>query len=129
MKEQESQPTKETAAAPDRKSPCEVIYLVGEQSFKGISTQFSERGILILCKNPAPLNTKLQVKLQFPGFRNLIELNGEVVWTNIYGAGDSLSPKGMGVKFTNIERDVERLLSEIAAQYECQGSVYCCYYT
>ena len=113
----------------DRKSPCEVTFFLEEESFKGISTQFSERGILILCKNPAPLNAKVRLALQFPGIRNTIEISGEVVWTNLYGPGDSLSPKGMGVKFTGLEREMERLLAEIAGHYECQTSVYGCYYT
>lgn len=124
-KEQEGK-SKETI---DRKAPCEVTFVLGEESFKGISTQFSERGILILCKNPAPLNAKVKLALQFPGIRNTMELAGEVVWTNIYGSGDSLSPKGMGVKFTNLEREQEHLLAEIAGHYECQASVYSCYYT
>ncbi len=111
------------------KSPCDVTCIVGDQEIKGISTQFSERGILILCKKPAPLNAKVKLELNFPGIRNTVELTGEVVWTNIYGSGDSLSPKGMGVKFINMEREQERLLAEIAGHYECQTSVYSCYYT
>ena len=90
---------------------------------------FSERGMLVICKNPAPLNAKGKMTLRFPGFRNTVELNGEVVWTNIYGPGDSLSPKGMGIKFINIDRDMERLLTELAEQYESLGSIYACYYT
>lgn len=126
MSEKETKAGKDTI---DRKSPCDVTFYLGEETFKGISTQFSERGILILCKNPAPLNSKVRLSLAFPGIRNVIELNGEVVWTNIYGAGDSLSPKGMGVKFMNIEREMERLIAELAGHYECQGSVYACYYS
>ncbi len=123
---EEGKNSKDTVAG---KSPCDVTFIIDEQEFKGISTQFSERGILILCKNPAPLNAKVKLALNFPGIRNAVELIGEVVWTNIYGSGDSLSPKGMGVKFLNMEREQERLLAEIAGHYECQGSVYSCYYT
>ncbi|MEN6438396.1 MAG: PilZ domain-containing protein [Syntrophobacter sp.] len=127
MAEKEAQPGKDAGAG--RKPPCEVTFHVGDQPFTGTSIHFSERGILVMSKTPAPLNAKLKLILQFPGFKNALELKGEVVWSNIYGAGDSLSPKGMGVKFMNVERDMERLLAELATQYECAGSVYSCYYT
>ena len=113
----------------DRRRPCEVTFEAGETTFKGTSMHFSERGMLVLCKNPAPLNAKGKMTLRFPGFRTTVELNGEVVWTNIYSSGDSLSPKGMGIKYINIDRDLERLLTELAEQYESLGSIYACYYT
>jgi hypothetical protein len=113
----------------DRKLPCEVAFEVGERTFKGTSMNFSEKGMLVICKNPAPLNAKGKMTLSFPGFRNPVELTGEVVWTNIHGPGDSLSPKGMGIRFVNIDRDQQRLLSELATQYESIGGIYACYYT
>jgi len=113
----------------DRKLPCEVAFVVGERTFKGTSMNFSEKGMLVICKNPAPLNAKGEMTLSFPGLRNPVELTGEVVWTNIHGPGDSLSPKGMGIRFVNIDRDQQRLLSELATQYESIGGIYACYYT
>jgi hypothetical protein len=113
----------------DRKLPCQVIFEAGESVFKGTSMHFNERGMLVICKNPAPLNAKGKLTLNFPGVGHPIELTGEVIWTNIHGVGDSLSPKGMGVRFVNIERDLERVLSELAARYESLGSIYSCYYT
>ena len=113
----------------DRKRPCEVTFEVGERTFKGTSMHFNERGMLVLCKTPPPLNAKGKLTLRFPGLKNAIELNGEVIWTNIYGSGDSLSPKGMGIKYINAERETERLLADLAEQYESLGSIYSCYYT
>jgi Tfp pilus assembly protein PilZ len=131
MKEQDSNSSscKPKEPLPDRKTPCEVTFFLGDQTFRGTSIHFSDHGMLVQCKDPAPLNAKVRLVLQFPGFKNTLELNGEVVWTNIHGAGDSLAPKGMGVKFSNIERDLERLMAELATQYESFGSVYSCYYT
>lgn len=127
MSDKENQPPVEEGRS--QKSPCEITYFVGDQSSQGTSMHFNDRGILIMCPQPAPLNTKLRMILQFPGFRNPIELNGEVVWTNIHGPADTLSPRAMGVKFLNIERDVERLLAELASQFESLGSIYSCYFT
>ncbi len=113
----------------DRKLPCEVTFEVDERTFRGTSMHFNERGMLVICKDPPSLNVKGKMTLRFPGFRNPIELNGEVVWTNICGPGDSLSPKGMAIRFINIDKDMERLLTGLAEQYESLGSIYSCYYT
>ncbi|MCL5405525.1 MAG: PilZ domain-containing protein [Deltaproteobacteria bacterium] len=125
MSEQES--AKEVIV--DRKLPCKVTFESGEKTFSGTSTHFNERGMLVMCKNPAPLNAKGKITLLFPGFNNSVELNGEVVWTNIYGAGDALCPRGMGIKFVGVDRETERMLAELSAQYESLGSIYACYYT
>ncbi len=113
----------------DKKLPCEVTFHHGDQVYKGTSMHFNERGMLVMSKRPAPLNARGKLILQFPGFKNLIELQGEVVWTNIYGPGDSLSPKGMAIKYMNAEREQERLFTDLAEQYESLGSIYSCYYT
>ncbi len=122
----EQEITRETIL--DKSLPCQVTFVVGERTFKGTSMHFNDRGMLVICKNPAPLNAKGQMTLSFPGLKNPVELTGEVVWTNIHCVGDTLSPKGMGIRFVNIERDLEKLLSELSSQYESLGSMYACYY-
>lgn len=111
------------------KSPCQVKCYIDDQVRHGSSLHFNERGILVLCDQPAPLSTKLKMVLEFPGFKHNIELNGEVVWTNIYGVPSPLAPRGMGIKFINLDRDVERMLADLAAMYESLSSIYGCYYT
>jgi Tfp pilus assembly protein PilZ len=113
----------------DRKLPCQVSFAVGETVFRGTSMHFSEKGILVMCKHPAPLSARGKVVLGLPGSNNPVELNGEVVWTNIHGVGDSLSPKGMGIRFINVDKEVEQALAEFSAQYESSGSIYACYYS
>ena len=127
MNEKENQPAKD--AAIDKKVPCQVTFFVDEQAFKGTSLHFSERGMLVQSQTPAALNKKVRLVLQFPGFKNTIELQGEVAWTNIHGQADTFSPRGMGVKFLTVDREVERLLAELATQYDCLASMYNCYYT
>ncbi|MFP5213913.1 MAG: PilZ domain-containing protein [Acidobacteriota bacterium] len=127
MPDQDASVVKENAI--DKKNPCQVTFFLDEKVLKGTSLHFNERGLLVTCQQPAPLNRKLKLILQFPGFKNPIELQGEVVWTNVHGTPDSLTPKGMGVKFLNPDRDIERLLAELAGHYETFGSMYSCYYT
>lgn len=128
MTERENQsPGKEKTT--EKLGPCEVSYTSEGQTGRGTSMHFSERGVLIECREPLPLNSKVKVVLQFPGFKNTIELQGEVVWTNIHGPNDTLSPRGMGVKFLSVERDTERLLADMSGKYDATASIYSCYYT
>jgi Tfp pilus assembly protein PilZ len=123
----EQEPVKEVLS--EKRSPCKITFYVDDQPFKGTSTHFSERGILVLSQQPAPLNSKVRLVLQFPGFKNTVEVTGEVVWSNTDGPSDSMSPRGMGVKFLNLDRDTERLMGELGLQYEALGSMYSCYFT
>lgn len=115
--------------APEKLSPCQVTFTCEGQTGRGTSMHFNERGVLVECQQPLPLNSKVKILLQFPGFKNTIELQGEVVWTNIYGTPDTHSPRGMGVKFLNVERDTERLLADMSGHYNAVASIYSCYYT
>ncbi|HQN19192.1 MAG TPA: PilZ domain-containing protein [Syntrophobacteraceae bacterium] len=114
---------------PDKAAPCQVSFIVGDRVSTGTSVHFNDVGMLILCMQPARLNSKLQLSLKFPGMKNPIKVSGEVVWTNIHGPADSLSPRGMGVKFVNLDRDTERLLVDLARNYESYTTGYSCYYT
>lgn len=112
----------------ERPSPCQVTFTVEGESYKGTSVHFNERGMLIMCDKPAMLYSKVNLSLMFPGAKSPIWVSGEVVWTNIYGSADSLSPRGMGVKFFNLDRETERLLNNLSTQYESYGNLYACYY-
>jgi hypothetical protein len=114
---------------PEKLAPCQVTFVVGDQVFSGTSFYFSDRGMLVICQQPAPLYAKLKLNLKFPGFKNPLKVSAEVVWTNIHGPADSLSPRGMGVKFLNLERDTESLLVDLARNYESHGDIYSCYYS
>jgi hypothetical protein len=113
----------------EKAAPCQITFIVGDQVGTGTSVHFNDGGMLILCSQPAQLNAKLKLALKFPGIKNPIKVGGEVVWTNIHGPADSLSPRGMGVKFANVDRDTERLLLDLARNYESHAGSYSCYYT
>jgi Tfp pilus assembly protein PilZ len=113
----------------DKAPPCQITFIVGDQVGTGTSVHFNDGGMLVLCSKPAQLNAKLKLALKFPGIKNPIKVSGEVAWTNIHGPADSLSPRGMGVKFVNLDRDTERLLVDLARSYESHAGSYSCYYT
>lgn len=114
----------------DKITPCQVTYHTADQpAGQGTSVNFHERGMLIRCSKPAPLNRKLKLVLKFPSIEQSFEVQGIVVWTNIHGSADDLTPRAMGIKFLNLDRNVERLLAKLASHYNGQGGPYSCYYS
>jgi Tfp pilus assembly protein PilZ len=118
-----------TGKTTESRAPCKVSFVFDQKEGQGTSLHFSERGILVNCDSPLPLNSKLKLVLQFPSFKNTIEVSGEVVWTNVHGSVDSITPRAMGVKFLNVERETERMLVDVAALYGTFGSIYSCYFS
>jgi len=112
----------------DRPAPCQVAYSYEGKRYRGKSVHFDESGMLILCVQPAPINAKLALVLQFPDLKTPLELGAEVVWSNLHGTEDSYTPRGMGVKFIGLEPTQSRLLGELAEKYRVYGSQYSCYY-
>lgn len=84
--------------------------------------------MLVRCDKPVLLNKRLKLVLRFPGMEQSLEISGIVVWTNMHGPADGFTPRGMGVKFLNLDRKAERLLAQISSKYEAHGNIYKCYY-
>ncbi len=123
-------PIPDKAAVHDKLAPCRVTYYLGDQQAElGTSVSFHERGMLVKCDKPVQLNKRLRLVLKFPGLEQTLEIQGIVVWTNIHGPADELTPRAMGIKFLSLDRNVERLLAKLASHYEAQGGAYRCLYS
>jgi Tfp pilus assembly protein PilZ len=120
---------KEDSKEQEKLAPCKVSFSVGDKIHQGSSVHFSELGIFVQCRQPASLNLKLKLLLEFPNLDNPIEVWGEVVWTNMYGPDDAITPRGMGVKFLQEDTDILRTLGEMALLYDNLDKPYQCYYS
>ena len=105
-----------------------TFFLNDQLAGNGTSVHFNERGMLVRCDKPVLLNKRLKLVLQFPGMEQSLEIPGIVVWTNMHGPSDGFTPRGMGIKFLNLDRKAERILAQISSKYEAHGDIYECYY-
>jgi hypothetical protein len=121
--------TAKDASTEKKMPPCEVTFVWKQETIQGTSSHFSDAGILIQCSQPAPLNSRIKLTLNFPFLKNPIETQGEVVWSNMYGPEEPLLPRGIGVKFVGLDAEKSRLLNELAARYKGQENPFACYYT
>ncbi|MBC7358138.1 MAG: hypothetical protein H5U10_06345 [Desulfacinum sp.] len=112
-----------------RPKPCQVAFIYGDNKGLGRAIHFNERGMLVLCKDPAPIQTRVRLSLLFPGFQKPLEVEGEVIWSNLYGPDDAATPRGMGIKFLQLDSSIARILGDLSLQYQSYGTQYEIYYT
>ena len=79
-------------------------------------TLVNTNGVLILCSRPLKLNEVCWMTINAPS--RSFEAKGLVVWSNIYGRDDEISPRGMRVRFLKISSQ-DRMF--IASELEGQG--------
>ena len=82
----------------------------------GLITLVNTNGVLILCSRPLKLNEVCWMTIHAPS--RSFEVKALVVWSNIYGRDDEITPRGMRVRFIKISSQ-DRLF--IASELEGQG--------
>lgn len=67
----------------------------------GVITNINNNGAFIRCRKPLRLTATCKLTIE-SSERQIQNVVAEVVWTNIYGPDDDLTPRGMGVRFTDL---------------------------
>jgi len=94
--------------------PVTIRHPNGE--IEGLITLVNPNGFLILCSRPLKLNDICWMTVNAPS-RSFVA-KGLVVWSNIYGRDDEITPRGMRVRFLKISSQ-DRMF--IASVLEGQG--------
>ena len=94
--------------------PVTVKHPQGEMD--GLITLVNPNGVLILCSRPLKLSELCWMTINAPS--RSFEAKGLVVWSNIYGRDDEITPRGMRVRFLKISSQ-DRLF--IASELEGKG--------
>jgi len=84
----------------------------GEGSADGVVVNINNNGAFIRCRKPLRLSETCKLTINSPDHA-IADVAAEVVWTNIYGPDDDLTPRGMGVRFTGISEEEERYLRKL----------------
>ena len=88
-----------------------VIVQRPEGNVQGETLNFSKNSAFIRCRKPLRLSEVFDMTIDTPDRR--LELNAEVVWSNIYGEDDEVTPRGMGVRFLNVSSEDRDFLAEV----------------
>jgi hypothetical protein len=93
-----------------------------EGSADGVITNINNNGAFIRCRKPLRLTETCKLTIESSD-REIQDVLAEVVWTNIYGPDDELSPRGMGVRFTGLPEAEEQFLRKLIRMIQKENGV------
>ncbi len=95
-----------------------VTFSANGQKSQGKARDISGKFTLIICPRPLRLNTLLKIRFSGGPLKKPIEAEAEVVWTNQYGPDDEITPRGMKVRFTQIDDNDRQILDTLSSDLE-----------
>jgi uncharacterized protein (TIGR02266 family) len=88
-----------------------------EGVIEGVTLDITHDGCFISCRKPLKLNVVFDMAIQVPKSKAVLKASAEVVWSNIYGPDDEISPRGMGVRFTKIESATRKFIAQASLEH------------
>ena len=88
---------------------------VGGGIIHGETKDVSPQGAFIRCRKPLNLNEVFDMVVDAPG--RSLNVKAEVVWSNIHGPDDKITPRGMGVRFVSMSSEDRRILGQKLDNY------------
>lgn len=90
-----------------------VIVQHAKGDMEGETLNFSAISAFIRCPKPLRLNETFDMTIDAPDRR--LSVNAEVVWSNIHGRDDEITPRGMGVRFLNMASEDQEFITKALA--------------
>lgn len=98
---------------PKAKIRCPVTMKNGQGPMEGVTLYIGENTAFIQCSNPLRLNEVVDVTIEVPLLNKPLITEAEVVWTNIYGPDDKITPRGMVVRYKDLDSGVRNRLLQV----------------
>ena len=98
---------------PKAKIRCPVTIKDGQGPMEGVTLYIGENTAFIQCSNPLRLNEVVDVTIEVPLLNKPLITEAEVVWTNIYGPDDKITPRGMVVRYKDLDSGVRNRLLQV----------------
>ena len=109
--------SKDRRAYPRAKLKWPVTIKTEEGSTEGVTRNITPDGCFITCRRPLRLNVVFDLAIKIPKSKSSIKATAEVVWSNIYGPDDEISPRGMGVRFINISSEARKFIAQASLEH------------
>ena len=84
-------------------------------SMEGVTLDLGTDGAFVSCAKPLRLNEIFDMVITSPDHE--IEAKAEVIWSNIYGPDDDITPRGMGVRFLKISGKDRKAIAKAAVEH------------
>jgi uncharacterized protein (TIGR02266 family) len=109
--------SKDRRIYPRAKLKWPVAIQTEEGSTEGVTRNITPDGCFITCRRPLRLNVVFELAIKIPKSNSSIRATGEVVWSNIYGPDDEISPRGMGVRFIKISSEARKFIAQASLEH------------
>ena len=86
---------------------------------EGEALNISLEGISICCEEPLPLKKILRITIA-PHDHPIIQISGEVVWSDLYGMDDDKTTIGMGLCFVEISDEDRLAIKKLVSSLDYQ---------
>jgi hypothetical protein len=106
---------KQNSICPRPELKWSVSAQVGGGIIHGETKDISPQGAFIRCRKPLNLNEVFDMVVDAPG--RSLNVKAEVVWSNIHGPDDKITPRGMGVRFVSMSSEDRRILGQKLDNY------------
>jgi uncharacterized protein (TIGR02266 family) len=94
-----------------------VLVKTNKGSTKGVTLNVTPNGVFIRCQKPLRLNEVVEIAIHIPNSKRIMAVKTEVVWSNIYGPDDEITPRGMGVRFINIGSEDRKFIAQASLKH------------
>ena len=94
-----------------------VVIQNGESSIEGVTLTLNPNQAYIRCAKPLKLYEVIEMTINVPDSDRSIRARAEVVFSNIYGPDDQISPRGMIVRFLEISSDDRKVIAKEAFEH------------
>ena len=92
-----------------------VMMKTAQGSMDGVTLDLGTDGAFVSCALPLKLNEVFDMVINAP--EQPIEARAEVIWYNIYGPDDNITPRGMGVRFLKISSEHQKVIAKAALEH------------
>ena len=103
---------KERRTYPRAKLKWPVVIKTGKGAMEGLTLNITPNGVFIRCRKPLRLNEVAEITIHVPNSKRSLIAKAEVVWSNIYGIDDEITPRGMGFKFLRISGKDRKFIAQ-----------------
>ena len=98
---------------PKAKLKWPVEIKTDERSIDGVTLDINPNGVFISCPKPLRLNETFDMTITDSDSGRSVIAKAEVVWSNIYGPDDEITPRGMRARFLNVSGEDRRFLAKL----------------
>jgi len=99
----------------------EMLRVEFEDSSLALAEDLTPGGTFIRTPNPLELGEQFPMKLHLVDTGEPIQVSCKVIWTNKYGKESKHLSRGMGIKFLNLDPEVQKKVEEYIKSHPPQG--------